>query len=71
MADTVNLKKKVQAAYSAAALEPKAPHVFPVGRQFAESLGYSRELLTTLPSLPRSPKTSWFWITAAGRAWTH
>src|SRR5579864_4112553 len=31
-------------------MEPERPHAFPVGRQFAESLGYSRKLLATLPS---------------------
>jgi arsenite methyltransferase len=44
------LREKVRDAYSAAAERPRDPHVFPVGRQFAESLGYSKELLATLPS---------------------
>jgi SAM-dependent methyltransferase len=44
------LREKVRAAYSAAAEQPRDSHVFPVGREFAESLGYSKELLATLPS---------------------
>jgi arsenite methyltransferase len=45
-----HLREKVRAAYSAAAVEPERPHAFPVGRQFAESLGYPQELLATLPN---------------------
>jgi len=44
------LRERVRDAYSAAAERPRDSHVFPVGRQFAESLGYSKELLATLPS---------------------
>jgi SAM-dependent methyltransferase len=44
------LREKLRDAYSAAAEPPRESHVFPVGRQFAESLGYSRELLAALPS---------------------
>ena len=36
-------------AYSAAARRPRDQHPFPVGREFAESLGYPREVLSTLP----------------------
>lgn len=45
------LRQKVCAAYSAAALEPRQQHVFPVGRQFAECLGYPADLLAQLPPL--------------------
>jgi len=43
------LRTGVLAAYSAAADEPQSPHPFPVGRAFAESLGYPPELLDSLP----------------------
>ena len=46
-----DLRQKVCAAYSAAALEPRKQHVFPVGRQFAEDLGYPADLLGRLPPL--------------------
>ncbi len=36
-------------AYSAAAQDPSAEHPFPVGEDFALSLGYSQELLASLP----------------------
>src|SRR5690348_10265409 len=45
------LREKVCAAYSAAALDPRGEHVFPVGRQFAEDLGYPAGLLGQLPPL--------------------
>lgn len=48
---SAQLRQKVCAAYSAAALEPRQPHVFPVGRQFAEDLGYPADLLGRLPPL--------------------
>lgn len=44
------LEDKVRGAYSAAAIAPQAKHAFPVGRVFAEQVGYSAELLETLPS---------------------
>lgn len=44
------LKEKVRNAYSAAAHNPTAKHPFPVGRAFAESLGYPAALLDTLPA---------------------
>ena len=44
------LRGKVRDAYSAAAQRPIAKHAFPVGREFAESLGYSSELLDRLPA---------------------
>ena len=50
MHSPAHLREKVRAAYSAAAVEPERPHAFPIGWQFAESLGYSRELLATLPA---------------------
>ena len=45
------LRDAVHSAYSAAAERPQDPHPFPVGRLFAESLGYPRDLLDGLPSL--------------------
>ncbi|HYN15124.1 MAG TPA: methyltransferase domain-containing protein [Terriglobales bacterium] len=44
------LRDKVREAYSAAADSPTDKHPFPVGRAFAESLGYPVALLDTLPS---------------------
>lgn len=49
MGNPADLRQKVQEAYSAAALHPGAKHAFPVGRRFAESLGYPRDLLDQLP----------------------
>jgi len=43
------LRGKVRDAYSAAAADPTSQHPFPVGRQFAESLGYLPEVLDSLP----------------------
>ncbi len=40
---------RVREAYSAAAARPEAKHPFPVGRHFAESLGYPNDLLDILP----------------------
>ncbi len=48
---SAELRQKVCAAYSAAALQPGGQHVFPVGRQFAEDLGYPADLLRRLPPL--------------------
>ncbi len=45
------LRSKVREVYSAAAETPCAEHPFPVGRQFAESLGYPRNLLDHLPAI--------------------
>jgi SAM-dependent methyltransferase len=45
------LRASVQGAYSAAAERPQDEHPFPVGRQFAESLGYPQDLLVGLPSV--------------------
>ncbi|MBN9663441.1 MAG: methyltransferase domain-containing protein [Acidobacteria bacterium] len=44
------LRASVHGAYSAAALDPAAKHPFPVGRDFAESVGYPTELLSRLPN---------------------
>lgn len=44
-----DLREGVRAAYSAAAVEPGTPHPFPVGRAFAESLGYPAQLLDEMP----------------------
>jgi SAM-dependent methyltransferase len=44
------LYEGVRKAYSAAAERPTEQHPFPVGRAFAESLGYPKELLETLPT---------------------
>ncbi len=40
----------VRRAYSAAAQHPEDEHPFPVGRHFAESIGYPPELLSEIPS---------------------
>jgi len=45
-----NLRQGVRRAYSAVADTPQGEHPFPVGRQFAESLGYSPQLLADLPA---------------------
>jgi hypothetical protein len=45
------LRDKVREAYSAAAEQPSDKHPFPVGRAFAESLGYPGALLDSLPSI--------------------
>jgi ubiquinone/menaquinone biosynthesis C-methylase UbiE len=41
----------VRGAYSSAAEQPQEKHAFPVGRQFAESIGYPADLLASLPSV--------------------
>jgi SAM-dependent methyltransferase len=43
------LSNRVREAYSAAVRRPHDQHAFPVGRTFAEDLGYPKELLETLP----------------------
>jgi arsenite methyltransferase len=45
------LREKVHEAYSSAAVRPDDKHPFPVGRAFAESLGYPAPLLDSLPSV--------------------
>jgi arsenite methyltransferase len=47
----MQLREMVRGAYSSAAEQPKEKHAFPVGRQFAESIGYPAELLASLPSV--------------------
>lgn len=44
------LQLGVHDAYSAVAENPQTPHPFPVGREFAQSLGYPVELLAQLPA---------------------
>ena len=48
--EVARLRGAVRRAYSVAAESPALKHSFPVGRLFAESLGYSNELLAQLPS---------------------
>lgn len=47
------LRRGVRESYSLAASNPKSSHPFPVGDDFAESLGYTRELLDTIPHRSR------------------
>ena len=49
--DAQRLRNGVRQAYSAAAKSPQDKHPFPVGKSFAESLGYPRDLLDRLPSV--------------------
>lgn len=44
------VREAVQSAYSAAARQPHVKHPFPVGMDFAVSLGYPPELLASLPT---------------------
>jgi len=46
----VRLREAVRRAYSAAARRPEVKHAFPVGREFAASVGYPADLLASLPS---------------------
>ena len=50
MFDAHKLREGVRDAYSAAARTPQEEHAFPVGRAFAESLGYPRDLLDAMPA---------------------
>jgi len=45
----LQLRSAVHNAYSAAAERPTQKHAFPVGRLLAERLGYSADVLDTLP----------------------
>lgn len=45
------LCEAVRGAYSSAAIEPRASHPFPVGRDFALSLGYPADLVDAVPSV--------------------
>lgn len=51
MDKTQQLREGVRRAYSSAAKRPQDKHPFPVGREFAESLGYPQNLLASLPSV--------------------
>ncbi len=51
MDNTQRVREGVRKAYSAAAQNPKDKHPFPVGRRFAQSVGYPVALLDKLPSL--------------------
>ncbi len=51
MQATHKLRTAVRNAYSAAAERPCEKHPFPVGRGFAESIGYPPELLEELPRI--------------------
>jgi arsenite methyltransferase len=44
------IREAVCAAYSAASNDPRGKHAFPVGKEFAESLGYPGDLLSELPA---------------------
>jgi arsenite methyltransferase len=44
-----HLRQRVRGAYSAASREPTGNHAFPMGRTFAESLGYPAKYLNRLP----------------------
>lgn len=48
------LRWQVCKAYSAAADDPAARHPFPVGRPFAESLGYGADVLDAFPAAAES-----------------
>lgn len=50
MPEHCELREAVRDAYSAAAAKPGEQHAFPVGRRFAHSLGYSLDLLDSLPA---------------------
>lgn len=43
------LRQKVREVYSKAATNPKSKLPFPIGRSFAEQVGYPKELLDSLP----------------------
>jgi SAM-dependent methyltransferase len=45
------IREGVREAYSAASRHPRREHPFPVGREFAESLGYPRSVLDDLPGV--------------------
>ena len=45
----VKLRGRVCAAYSAAARDPRGSHPFPLGREFAASVGYPEGVLARLP----------------------
>lgn len=47
------LRRGVRESYSGAAINPRGHHPFPVGDDFAASLGYPRELLAAIPARSR------------------
>jgi arsenite methyltransferase len=47
---TRHIREAVREAYSAASKEPRGKHAFPVGKEFAQSLGYPGDLLARLPA---------------------
>jgi arsenite methyltransferase len=49
MDNAQGLRQIVRRAYSSAAERPQEDHPFPVGRRFAESIGYRGDLLDGLP----------------------
>jgi SAM-dependent methyltransferase len=51
MDNTQHLRTSIQRAYTEAAQRPQDEHPFPIGRSFAESIGYPRKLLESLPSI--------------------
>ena len=60
-----DIKQAVSEKYSAVALTPDAKFNFPVGRKFAESVGYPAEALDGLPA------TMWESFTGAGNPQPH
>lgn len=50
-ASVSTLRYGVRGAYSKAAEQPREEHPFPVGRDFAESVGYPADLLRRLPAV--------------------
>jgi SAM-dependent methyltransferase len=50
MAPDAGIRDRVRRAYSAVATRPAGEHPFPVGRAFAESVGYPADRLRSLPA---------------------
>jgi arsenite methyltransferase len=48
--DARRIREAVREAYCAASVNPRGRHAFPVGREFAESLGYPKDFLQSLPT---------------------
>jgi hypothetical protein len=48
--DARGIREAVREAYSAASKDPRGEHAFPVGKEFAQSLGYPSNLLAQLPA---------------------
>jgi SAM-dependent methyltransferase len=48
--DALGIRDAVREAYSAASKDPRGKHEFPVGKEFAQSLGYPSNLLAELPT---------------------